>query len=85
MASIIESAEFVEVLDLRGNTVGVGAGRRIASALVHHPELKVETLLLESSILEITKCHDRFSVIFTSIHDLLNSVLSLYDVFDSFF
>ncbi|VDO29480.1 unnamed protein product [Onchocerca flexuosa] len=40
MAKIIENAELVEVLELRGNTVGVGAGQRLARALEFHPELK---------------------------------------------
>lgn len=41
MAKIIEDAEVVEVLELRGNTLGVGAGQRLAHALELHPELKV--------------------------------------------
>lgn len=41
MAKIIENADLVEVLELRGNTVGVGAGQRLAHALERHPELKV--------------------------------------------
>ncbi|VDN03531.1 unnamed protein product [Thelazia callipaeda] len=36
----IENADVVEVLDLRGNTVGVRAGERLACALKSHPELK---------------------------------------------
>uniref|UniRef100_A0A8R1Y160 Ran-GTPase activating protein 1 C-terminal domain-containing protein n=1 Tax=Onchocerca volvulus TaxID=6282 RepID=A0A8R1Y160_ONCVO len=40
MAKIIENADLVEVLELRGNTVGVGAGQRLAHALERHPELK---------------------------------------------
>lgn len=41
MAKIIENADVMEVLELRGNTVGVGAGKRLAHALEFHPELKV--------------------------------------------
>lgn len=41
MAKVIENASVVEVLELRGNTVGVQAGQRLAYALERHPELKV--------------------------------------------
>lgn len=41
MARVIENADVVEVLELRGNTVGVGAGQRLAHALESHPEMKV--------------------------------------------
>ncbi|CAG9531686.1 unnamed protein product [Cercopithifilaria johnstoni] len=40
MAKVIENAVVVEVLELRGNTVGVKAGQRLAHALEFHPELK---------------------------------------------
>uniref|UniRef100_A0A0R3RPD6 RanGAP1_C domain-containing protein n=1 Tax=Elaeophora elaphi TaxID=1147741 RepID=A0A0R3RPD6_9BILA len=40
MAKVIENADAVEVLELRGNTVGVGAGHQLARALELHPELK---------------------------------------------
>ncbi|EJD74672.1 leucine Rich Repeat family protein [Loa loa] len=40
MAKVMENAGTVEVLELRGNTVGVGAGQRLAHALEFHPELK---------------------------------------------
>ncbi|KAL4002828.1 Leucine Rich repeat family protein [Acanthocheilonema viteae] len=40
MAKVIKNADVVEVLELRGNTVGVGAGQRLAHALEFHPELK---------------------------------------------
>ncbi|KAM3723739.1 Ran GTPase-activating protein [Dirofilaria immitis] len=40
MAKVLENAGLVEVLELRGNTLGVGAGQRLANALELHPELK---------------------------------------------
>ncbi|KAK6101894.1 Leucine Rich repeat family protein [Brugia pahangi] len=40
MAKVIENAHIVEVLELRGNTIGVGAGERLSHALEFHPELK---------------------------------------------
>uniref|UniRef100_A0AAF5PP30 Leucine Rich Repeat family protein n=1 Tax=Wuchereria bancrofti TaxID=6293 RepID=A0AAF5PP30_WUCBA len=40
VAKVIENAHTVEVLELRGNTIGVGAGERLSRALEFHPELK---------------------------------------------
>uniref|UniRef100_A0A915PI52 ATP synthase subunit beta n=1 Tax=Setaria digitata TaxID=48799 RepID=A0A915PI52_9BILA len=40
MAEVIENADLIEVLELRGNTMGIGAGRRLSRALELHPELK---------------------------------------------
>ncbi|VDK29001.1 unnamed protein product [Gongylonema pulchrum] len=41
LAAAIENAPHVDVLELQGNTIGVGAGQRLAVALEHHPELKL--------------------------------------------
>ncbi|KHN74734.1 Ran GTPase-activating protein 2 [Toxocara canis] len=40
VATTIESASYVETLELKGNTLGVAAGERIAEAIQRHPELK---------------------------------------------
>ncbi|KHJ92661.1 hypothetical protein OESDEN_07448 [Oesophagostomum dentatum] len=41
IAETIESCSNLKTLELRGNTVGVEAGKRLASALEMHPELEV--------------------------------------------
>lgn len=40
-ARAIEARSRVEALELKGNTLGVAAGQRIAQAIIRHPELKV--------------------------------------------
>uniref|UniRef100_F1KT89 Ran GTPase-activating protein 2 n=1 Tax=Ascaris suum TaxID=6253 RepID=F1KT89_ASCSU len=39
-ARAIEARSRVEALELKGNTLGVAAGQRIAQAIIRHPELK---------------------------------------------
>lgn len=41
MSQAIEAADAIDVLEFRGNTLGIEAGKRIAEALEKRPELKV--------------------------------------------
>lgn len=41
VAQEIEAFPYLEILELRGNTLGVDATRPIARAVAKHPELKV--------------------------------------------